>query len=163
MPAAGRSPPPFIGKGEAASDVLHDVLHSIVVPTYNAYGVTVVPANLGFRRRRGSSCTRLGTASRVVRVWSSSIHWFEGLAKGRALVAQGTAWRCPVRRGLHSAEDHRTGPEVTEGTRSANPVSRHRPDQAPGQQSYALRGCPHALSRGTTWGKDGTRCHSALE
>jgi hypothetical protein len=82
--------------------VLQGTLHSIVVPTYSACGVTVVPANLGFHRRHGGSCACLGAALRVVRVWWSSVRWFEGLDEGRALVAQGAAWRCPVETGLHN-------------------------------------------------------------
>jgi hypothetical protein len=69
---------------------------------------------------------------------------FEGLAEGRALGAQASAWRCPVGTGRHSvgvdpqrrgwphgAGDGRTVPEMVEKTCFVHPASRRHPDRVP--------------------------------
>jgi hypothetical protein len=79
-------------------------------------------------------------------------------------VATSCGNKAPHRRAwLHSAGDGRTGEEVTEKTCSDNPASPRPPGRALGRRSYASRGCPHALSRGAAWGKDGSRLHNIWE
>jgi hypothetical protein len=154
------------------------------VLVHSAPSVTVVLANSclwgglmtnsGFHRQCSDSCARLGTASRValtgVRVWSSSIRrsrvrpcLFEGPAEGGALEAQAPTWRCPVSTGRHSVRGGRTVPEMAEKMCSAHSAQRRCPDCVCGRHPYTLRGCSHALSRGSSWEKGGSRRQSVLE
>jgi hypothetical protein len=160
--------------------MLHGIPHSIFVLAYSACGMTVVLVDLDFRRRGGGSCARLGAASRVVLSASASGRrpyaglrvslmgelWWHGGQRGDVSSEQGfTAsvmapqhWGWP-----HSAGDGRTGVEMAKGTCSTDPASRCRPNHAPGQRSYTLRGCSHGLSMGSMWRKDERRRHNALE
>jgi hypothetical protein len=160
--------------------VLHGISHSTVVLAYSARDVMVVLANRNSHRRHGGSCACMGTVSRVVlpmsasghhpcagsRVWLMGELWLHRSWRGdvpseQGFTAPGMApqcWGWP-----HIAEDGRTGEEMAERTCFAYLASWRHPSHAPGQQSYTLPGCPHAFSRGSAWGKAGSRRHNALE
>jgi hypothetical protein len=61
---------------------------------------------------------------------------------------------------LHRAWDGRTESEVTGGTCSTHPASRHRPRRVSGWWAYAPRGRRRPFSMGAAWRKDGSGWHS---
>jgi hypothetical protein len=63
----------------------------------------------------------------------------------------------------HSSGDGRTGPKVTEETRSTGLMSRCCPARARGRRLYLFRGFCRPLSRGMTWGSYGSGRHSVTE
>jgi hypothetical protein len=106
--------------------------------------LTVVLMNPAPGGCRGESCACLGAALRVVAwelpVRSSSVRWLKGAAEegrrmhnsrcggvssSRASTSPGMVLQCPG--WWHSGKDGRTGPKMTEETRSTGPTSRHRP------------------------------------
>jgi hypothetical protein len=101
---------------------------------------------------------------------------FEGLAEGRALGAQASAWRCPVGTGRHSVGGGSTASGMAAWCRGWPHSARDggedvlcasRVTTAPGpcarRHPYTLRGCSHALLRGSPWEEDRSRQHSVLE
>jgi hypothetical protein len=63
----------------------------------------------------------------------------------------------------HSGGDGRTGPKVTEETRSIGLMSRRRLARARGRRMYPFRGFHRPLSRGATWRRYGSGRHSVME
>jgi hypothetical protein len=63
----------------------------------------------------------------------------------------------------HNGGDGRTGPEVTEETRSTGPMSRRHPARVQGCRPYLFRGFCRPLSRGVTWRPYRSGRHSVTE
>jgi hypothetical protein len=124
--AGGRLPPPFTGQGEAAYKhatkwyVLWQCIGvqcvGVMVVLVNLYVCRGLMVNSSFCEWRGDSCACRGTTSWDVligvRAWSLYVRRsrvcpcpFEGLAAGRALVAQAPGWQCLIIMGCHSVGD----------------------------------------------------------
>jgi hypothetical protein len=79
----------------------------------------------------------------------------------RAPTAPGMVLQCPG--WWHNGGDGRTGPEVTEKTRSTSLTSRCRPAWVRGWRPYLFRGFRRPLSRGATWRPYRSGWHSVTE
>jgi hypothetical protein len=81
-----------------------------------------------------------------------------GVSSSRASTVPGMALQCMG--WWHSGGGGRTGPEVTEETRSTDPTSQRPPERERGRRSYPFRGFHRPLSRGATWWRYETGRHS---
>jgi hypothetical protein len=146
---------------------------------YSADDSMSVLVNLTPGMRRGGSCAFPGMASRVVALeslfdrhpYTNSRVWLTGdrkLHSGRRggvpstsiPAVLGMTLRCPG--WWYSGEDGRTGPEVTEKTRSVGLTSRHHPGREWSWWSYPFRGCRRPL-RSATWRRYESGRHSVTE
>lgn len=143
----------------------HSSLHSDAVLACSACGLMDVLANLAPCGRHGGLCTFLRAASRVT--------WLV-FAPGCCLHIDSRVSLMGVLglyRGQHggvTSEQSSTPPGVAPqcwgwphpGGGDGKYVLRSSRITMPSRSclgSYTSRGCSHALSRGTTWGKDGSR------
>jgi hypothetical protein len=80
------------------------------------------------------------------------------VSSSRAPTAPGMVLQCPG--WWHSGGDGRTGPEVTDETRSTGMMSRRCPARVRGRRLNLFRGFHLPLSRGATWRLYGSGRHN---
>jgi hypothetical protein len=103
----------------------------------------------------------ISSRARLTEGWSLHSSGYGEVLSSWAPTAPGMVLQCSGC--LYSGGDGRTGPELTEGTRSTSPTSRRRPVRARGRCLYPFRGFRRPFSGGAVCRPYGSGRHSVAE